>query len=246
METYPVPTHEIDWASLISPEHWSIYKRVLGRAKRSKAPFAIGGGLAVGIYTGIGRYTKDLDLYILPEHRDWAIDLVTQCGMSDYFETKPYDREWIYRACKGDAIVDSIWAMANQRAVVDEDWLDRGPRISIFDQEFRVIPVEELIWSKLYVLQRDRCDWPDILNLISATGSHLDWNHLMSRIGDDLPLMKGLISVFSWISPERAAQLPVGIWKILGLESPAPAADSQRTRPRLLDSRPWYCETVAA
>ena len=29
-----------------------------------------------------------------------------------------------------------------------------------------MLPPEELIWAKLYVLQRDRSDWPDILNLL--------------------------------------------------------------------------------
>ena len=114
MAEYRVPTHEIDWKSLIAPEHWRKYKCVLDRAIREQVPFALGGGLAVGVYTGKGRYTKDLDLYILPEHRDWAINVVSQCGLQDYHETKPYDRNWIYRAHDGDVIVDSIWAMAQQ------------------------------------------------------------------------------------------------------------------------------------
>jgi hypothetical protein len=203
----------------------------------------------VGIYTGVGRYTKDLDLYILPEHREWAIDVMGQCGLEDYFDIKPYNREWIYRAFNGDIIVDSIWAMANRRADVDTAWLERGPVIRMFDQEFPVIPPEELIWSKLYVLQRDRCDWPDILNLICATGPSLDWNHLLRRVEDDLPLVKGLVSVFSWVSPERAKQLPSWIWKKLDLAPPAGsmhAPEGRPPRPDLLDTRPWFCETMAA
>jgi hypothetical protein len=248
MDTYRVPTHQIDWGSLISPDHWETYKCVLDRAAHKKIPFALGGGLAIGVYTGKGRYTKDLDLYVLPQHREEAIKMVTECGMADYFDTKPYDREWIYRAYKDDAIVDSIWAMANKRAMVDEGWLDRGPLIQMFDQEFRVIPPEELIWSKLYVLQRDRCDWPDILNLICATGSDLDWNHLIRRVAEDLPLIKGLVSVFSWISPERAALLPSWIWQKLELTPPQSVDDpyDRPKRPDLLDSRPWFCETLAA
>jgi hypothetical protein len=248
MAEYRVPTHEIDWKSLIAPEHWRKYKCVLDRAIREQVPFALGGGLAVGVYTGKGRYTKDLDLYILPEQREWAINVVSQCGLQDYYETKPYDRNWIYRAHDGDVIVDSIWAMANRRAEVDLGWLERGPEIDMFGQKFRVIPPEELIWSKLYVLQRDRCDWPDILNLISATGSSLDWNHLMSRVEHDLPLMRGLLSVFSWVSPERAAQFPAWLWRKLDL-APAEQVEDPEGRPRrpdLLDTRPWFCETIAA
>lgn len=248
MSHYRVPTHEIDWKSLIAPDHWRKYKCVLDRAIGEKVPFALGGGLAVGVYTGKGRYTKDMDIYILPEHREWAIDVVTQCGMKDYFDEKPYDRNWIYRANDGEVIVDSIWAMANKRAVVDLGWLERGPEIDMFGQQFRVIPPEELIWSKLYVLQRDRCDWPDIINLISATGPSLDWNHLLRRVEHDAPLMRGLLSVFSWVSPERAAEFPKWLWNKFGLSPAEPVNDPEGrpARPDLLDTRPWFRETMAA
>lgn len=249
MENYRVPVHDIDWDSLIAPEHWKSYECVLDRAIHDKVPFALGGGLAVGVYTGQGRHTKDLDLYILPEHREWAIGVMGQCGLEDYFDTKPYNREWIYRASSGEVIVDSIWAMANKRADVDHGWLDRGPMIRMFNQEFRVIPPEELIWSKLYVMQRDRCDWPDILNLISATGASLDWNHLMCRVAEDLPLIKGVLSVFSWVSPEKARTVPGWVWRKLELNPPRVSVhdpDGRPPRPDLLDTRPWFCETMAA
>jgi hypothetical protein len=244
MSEYKVPTHDIDWNSLIAPEHWRKYKCVLDRATRKKVPFALGGGLALGVYTGKGRYTKDLDLYILPEHRDAAIEIVTHCGLKDLFDTKPYDRSWIYRAHDGDVIVDSIWSMANKRADVDRGWLERGPEIRMFGESFRVIPPEELIWSKLYVLQRDRCDWPDIINLIGATGSTLDWNHLLRRVDHDAGLMRGLLAVFSWLSPERAAEFPKWLWKKLDL-TPAQRLEDPEGRPQrhdLLDTRPWFGE----
>jgi hypothetical protein len=243
-----VPTHDFDWASLIAPEHWRVYQCVLERGARAGVPFALGGGLAVGAYTGIGRYTKDLDLYILPEHREKTIDLLTECGLGDYYEVKPYDRNWIYRSHCSDAIVDAIWAMANQRAQVDLNWLERGPIIRMFEREFHVIPPEELIWSKLYVLQYDRCDWPDALNLLSATGPVLDWNQLFRRVAEDLPLLKGLLSVFSWVSPLRAALIPAWVWEKLELCHPQPVNEGEGwlSRPDLLDSRPWFCETMAA
>jgi len=251
MARYRVPVHNIDWESLIAPEHWRAYQCVLDRAIQEEVPFALGGGLAVGVYTGKGRHTKDLDLYILPEHRDWAINVMGQCGLVDYHETKPYNREWIYRAFNGEVIVDSIWAMANKRADVDAGWLNRGPLIRMFDREFHVIPPEELIWSKLYVMQRDRCDWPDIMNLVHATGPTLDWNHLLNRVDSDLPLVKGLLSVFSWVSPGRARQLPSWVWPKLDLAAPAESEsttdpEGRPPRPDLLDTRPWFCETMAA
>jgi hypothetical protein len=177
-----------------------------------------------------------------------VIEMTFECGLMDYHDTKPYNRDWIYRAHTSEVIVDSIWAMANRRAEVDQAWLDRGPTVRMFDRLVRVIPPEELIWSKLYVMQRDRCDWPDILNLICATGPALDWNHLIGRVAEDVPLIKALLSVFSWISPESASQLPTWIWNHLELAPPGSSQDPEGRprRPDLLDTRPWFCETMAA
>ncbi|HYP13028.1 MAG TPA: nucleotidyl transferase AbiEii/AbiGii toxin family protein, partial [Bryobacteraceae bacterium] len=146
------PIHEVDWEKLIPAEQWAIYRCVLDKATNEGIPFALGGGLAVSIYTGRARNTKDIDLYIVPESRGRIVELMASCGLQDYYDKLPYDRDWIYRGNQGDVIVDAIWAMANKRAKVDEVWLTRGPVISMFDEEFPVVPPEELIWSKLYVM----------------------------------------------------------------------------------------------
>ena len=75
-------------------------------------------------------------------------------------------------------------------------------------------------------MQRDRCDWPDILNLLCATGPTLDWNHLMQRVAEDAAFLKALVSIFAWISPEGASPLPGWIWKKLELARPSARAGS--------------------
>lgn len=208
----------------------------------------MGGGLALSIYTGKLRYTKDVDIYIQSEHRQAVVEALTRCGLADYYDTQPYDRNWIYRGYREGVIVDAIWAMANHRAEVDEKWIQNGAVISLFGHDLKVIPPEELIWSKLYVLQRDRCDWPDILNLMNATGPFLDWDHLFDRVGDDVALLKGVLSVFSWVNPQRAMELPRWIWECLSLPLPKEpdSPDASISRADLLDSRPWFWRESAA
>jgi hypothetical protein len=174
------------------------------------------------------------------------IEILTDCGLTDYFDKKPYDRQWIYRGNQDDVIVDTIWAMANQRATVDDPWLNRGPMIRMFDRQLRAVPAEELIWSKLYVMQRDRCDWPDIINLVCAGGSHLDWGHLINRVAEDLPLLKGVLTVASWVSPQQVLSIPKRVWDSMGLPMPKIERDpdGRPARPDLLDSRPWFREEV--
>jgi len=238
----PTPgTATVTWENLIPQEQWERYSCVLDRICARNLPFALGGGLALGYYTSHLRRSKDLDIYVRPQDREAIIHDVTTCGLVDYFDVAPYDREWIYRAHSDGVIVDTIWAMANKRTVVDDAWVTEGPTVHLCGQMFRVLPPEELIWSKLYVLQRDRCDWPDIFNLMSATGPSLDWQRLFQCVAEDLPLLKSILSVFSWLSPERAIRIPRRVWASLDLPFPVMQQDpaGRPSRKDLLDTRPW-------
>ena len=136
-------------------------------------------------------------------------------------------------------IVDVIWAMANHRTDVDREWLTRGPLVEFGDTHIRVVPPEELIWSKLYVLQKDRSDWPDIFNILHAAGATLDWNHLLARLGEDRALLNAVLTVFRWLAPHRAAELPARLWHLK--DGPTPPDDEVNCEHvRLLDTRPWF------
>lgn len=230
------------WAPEIPESQWRVYRRALEEARAAGIPVAFGGAFALAAYTGELRNTKDFDLYILPEDRHAMIQAMTRAGLADYYEQVPYDRAWIYRATQGESIVDAIWAMANLRTLVDEDWLTLGPELDLRGERVRPIPAEELIWSKLYVLQRDRSDWPDVLNLIDALAPRLDWDRLIARIGPDLPLLAAALSLFAWLSPARAARIPQQVWGAVGARPPEPAPERHVSRARadLLDSRPWF------
>jgi hypothetical protein len=214
------------------------YVDVIRQARARGIEFAVGGGSAVAVYTSARESTKDIDLYVLPEDRERMIEVVKDCGLRDYYEVRPYDRGWIYRGYVDDAIVDVMWSMPNQRTQVDLDWLRRGPEVDLYGEQVRILPREELIWAKLYVLQRDRSDWPDILNLIYCTASKLDWDHLVRRIGDDGPLLGAVLTIFRWLCPEKAHVVPARVWKRLVSQCTEPRGGIPR--PNLLDTRPWF------
>lgn len=235
---------QIVLSDLVPKEQLAVYERVMRTANERGIPYAIGGALAVGAYTERWRNTKDIDLYTLPAHRERMMQTFADCGLCDYHDKLPYDRRWIYRGFDeaSGSIVDVIWAMANMRTDVDGDWLDRGKEFVTGDICFRVLPVEELIWSKLYVMQRERCDWPDILNILYGTATTLDWHHMLRRVGDDAPLLKGVLSIFAWMCPQAAESIPDSVRLQLDLtaEELAPAACVDPHRVRLLDTRPWF------
>lgn len=222
----------------IPSTQWDVYDCVLSRISAEGITFALGGAIAYAGYTGRLRNTKDLDIYVVPEDRDRAITCLTACGLKDYFDELPYDRSWIYRGKKNDAIMDVIFAMANGRTQVTRDWLERGPSVQGRGQTFRIIPAEELIWSKLYVVQRERCDWPDVLNVIDSAGPSLNWHHLLDLLGEDRPLLRSVLSIYSWVTPAGALRLPQSLWRNLDL--PAPNTNEGKERMHLLDTRPWF------
>jgi Nucleotidyl transferase of unknown function (DUF2204) len=232
----------LDWEHRIEPTEWTVYHRVIREARSAGVRFAFGGAFATAVYTGQLRNTKDFDFYIRPEDREAMIAAVTRADLRDHFDRLSYDRKWIYRASDGDVIVDTIWAMANLRASVDDTWLNAGPHVTIRGEPMRAIPIEELIWSKLYVLQRERSDWGDVLNLIDVRAEIIDWGRLLDRLNEDIPLLAGALSVFGWLAPARAQDIPPEVWSQVGLRRPIsdPDPEVSRRRADLLDSRAWF------
>lgn len=237
--------HETDrdtnaWTKGIPDEEWAVYERVIQALRAAHIPFALGGAFALATYIGRWRNTKDLDFYILPKDVEKVKTLLAGCELSDYYPVLPYQRHWIYRAHSGGIIVDAIWAMANCRADVDSIWLNEGAKVDLRGIEVAAIAAEELLWAKLYIVQRDRCDWPDVWNLLGAVGPTLNWDRVFQRLDGDLSLLQGALSVFSWIAPERARALPTEVFQRLGLPKPENLPDEAEKHVNFIDTRPWF------
>jgi hypothetical protein len=223
----------------------NFYDEVLAAARNLTHPFAIGGAMAWATYTGYYRNTKDLDLYVPPELKQDFIDAVTKVGATDYFGTLAYDRGWIYRSTRDGCIADLIWSMANYVRPIDEDYFTKGAQLGLRGHIYQVLPAEELILNKLYILNRGRCDWFDIFNLIYCTDAKLDWNRMIRKLEADKVLLAGLLNVFCWLCPARVTLFPNDLWEILGMERPSDnGPDIHLDRVRYLDSRPWFIPTL--
>jgi len=210
-------------------------------ARNAGIRFLLGGGFGLAVYAGRWRNTKDIDLYIQPRDREAMIAALSNIGFTDYYDQKPYDPGWIYRSTKDSIIVDVIWSMANRRAEVDKEWFKYAPTAVIREETMQMVPVEELLWCKLYIMQRDHCDWTDAFNLIHATADQMDWDRLIERLGEDLPLLTAALTVYGWMCPGRASRLPASLRRRLHLAFPAgETADCRRERIKLLDSREWF------
>lgn len=224
----------------VSDEQWAVFRRAIDAVRALGVPFAIGGGLATSLYTGVWRTFKDIDLYVLPADRERAIDAVLGAGLTDYYDQLAYDRTWIFRSIRDGAIVDVMWSMANHAGDVEPAWMARGPRVVLRDEPLRLLAPEDVFWTKVHVLQRDRCDWPDLLNLMFAAGPAFDWPRLVERMTGHERLLGAALSLFAWMAPGRAAELPAWLWTRLQLAPPAGGPRCSRERVRLLDTRDWF------
>jgi hypothetical protein len=224
------------------PEKRAAYLSILQAAAEEGIPFAVGGSVAMSSYCGTLRPVKDLDVYVVAADKDRMVAILKAQGFEDYFDRVAYDRAWIYRAVLDDLIVDVIWQMANRRAGVDECWLTRGPVVEFENLPIRLLPVEEMIWNRLYVLQRDRCDWPDVFNLLDVASDRIDWLHLKNRLKDDVSLLTALLHVYAWLRPDMAVRILS--WMPEADGTPAAGKELTESRVRLLDSRPWLVSTT--
>jgi hypothetical protein len=230
------------WLGLIPHSEWAVYQRALKIAKDIGVPFMLGGGFALAYYTRRFRTTKDIDLIITLPNRDMLAERLEHAGYHDMYDTQPYDRGWIYRARRHEYIVDLIFGMANRRAKVTPEWFRSAPTITIRGEELEVLPLEYLFWMKLYVLQRDRCDWLDLLNLLYCEVHSFNWSLLQEKVGPDSSLIRSVIAIFDWICPARARQIPKQVRKWLHLPEPNPAENDSYVleRIKLIDTRSWF------
>jgi hypothetical protein len=230
---------ETAWTQLIPDTDWAIYKQAIQIARDSGVECLLGGGFALSAYTHRWRDAKDLDFIVRAGDKAALITALTNSGFSDFYDRVPYDRGWIYRSVRDRFIVDVIWRMANRRADVDEAWFQNARSIEVRDETLRIVPPEELLWQKLYVLQRDRCDWPDVLNMLAMAGGEIDWRRMVARLEEDTPLLHGLLLVLAWMCPGKVQTLPRWLREQFNLPETA-GHDCDEHRVRLLDSRAWF------
>jgi hypothetical protein len=203
----------------------------------------VGGAYAMRVHAGLWRDTKDLDLFLRKDRVDRALQLLAGAG----FRTEMTDALWIAKAFMGPYFVDLIFSSGNGLASVDDTWLQRAPQSTVLGREALIIPVEEMIWQKAYIQERERFDGADIHHLLRSRGDQIDWDHLLRRIGDHWALLLGHLVAFRFSFPSDKDQVPGWVMRELTARlaraEDQPAALDRVCRGTLL-SRQQYLEDV--
>ncbi|HKO29682.1 MAG TPA: nucleotidyl transferase AbiEii/AbiGii toxin family protein, partial [Nitrospiraceae bacterium] len=167
-------------------------------------PFLVGGGMALAFYTGLERATKDLDLIVLPRNASRAMEIAAAAG----YQTKLRFEHWLGKLSKDDVVVDIIFGSGNGLCVVDEEWFDHAISGTMFNRAVEFCAPEEIIWSKAFVMERNRFDGADIAHLIAAKGEELDWARLLRRFHTHWRVLFSHLILCSYIFPSNRSMIP--------------------------------------
>ena len=187
------------------------YGRVLALLRASDIPFLVGGGYALERYIGIRRPACDFDVFVLPED---APRVLSVCGRHGYM-TRIVHPHWLGKVYYRKQHVDVIFNSGNGAVRVDRSWFDHGVVARVLGHPALLCPPEEMIWSKSYVMERERFDGADVLHLIRAAGARLDWPRLISRFGEGWRILLAHLVLFGFVYPNERTRVPAEVMREL-------------------------------
>jgi hypothetical protein len=189
---------------VLSPETRAFYRHAIQALREARLPFLIGGAYALAFYTGIIRHTKDLDVFVRPEDAARTLDHLATMGC----RTELTFSHWLGKAYWGDDFVDVIFSSGNGIVRVDDAWFAHAPSGDVLGETVRLCPAEETIWSKSYIVERERYDGADINHLLRALGANLDWPRLLGRFGPHWRVLLSHLVLYGFAYPAEREHVP--------------------------------------
>lgn len=235
----PSPTSSITDAS-------TVYLAALRSLRQSGIDFLVGGAYALQRYTGIVRDTKDLDIFVHPRDSERVLAAFAAAG----FDTELTFPHWLGKARAGSEIVDVIFSSGNGCARVDDEWFRHAVDDHVLDVPVRLIPIEEMIWSKALIMERERYDGADIAHLLRAHGAGLDWARVRRRFGPNWRVLLTHLILFGFIYPGHRHVIPRSVMRGLAtrlkreIDGPKMDGDEGRLCRGTLLSREQYLVDV--
>ncbi|MFZ5480023.1 MAG: nucleotidyltransferase family protein [Myxococcota bacterium] len=195
----------------VDPEVAEVYRRAVASLRDARLPFLVGGAWALAWLTGITRRTKDLDLFVHRRDATRVLDALAAAG----FETETRAPHWLGKAWCGVEFVDLIWGSANGLAVVDDEWFDHAIPGTVLGHPVALCPWEETIWSKAWVMDRERFDGADVAHILRVTADKLDWHRLLRRFDGGWHVLLSHLLLFGFVYPGERPRVPPWIMREL-------------------------------
>jgi hypothetical protein len=149
-------------------------KRTAAALRDAGVPYVLGGGAAAWVRGGPPT-DHDLDFLVRPQDADDALGALADAGMRA--ERPP--EEWLYKAWDGDVLVDLIFRPTGLD--VDDALVARSPRMSVLSVTMPVLPLEDLISSKLLACREHLLDYEQLLAIARPLREQIDWDEVRRR-----------------------------------------------------------------
>src|SRR6516164_10842238 len=186
----------------------ALFREVLTLLNEHQLPYAVSGAFALREYTGICRYTKDLDIFLTAQHASQALRCLAERG----FECEIRDPVWLAKAHRNGYFVDLITGMSNGVLTVDAEWIERAHPATVVGLPTKVLAPEELLASKLFVVRRERFDGADIAHIIYASRGKLDWDRILQLAGEHWEMLLWALILFHYVYPAHSDYVPRVLW----------------------------------
>lgn len=185
----------------------AFYADALDLMEASRIPFLVGGSFAYARYTAIDRHTKDLDVFV---HRSDVERTLSAFATAGYRTELPYPH-WLAKVWRGEYVMDLVFGSGNGIAQVDDEWFAHAAESEVFGRRLRLCPLEEMVWSKAFVQERERFDGADVLHLLREAGRDLDWQRLLARFGEHWLVLLSHLTLFHFVYPDQRDIVPAGL-----------------------------------
>ncbi|HYG60993.1 MAG TPA: nucleotidyltransferase family protein [Thermoanaerobaculia bacterium] len=195
----------------LSEETADFYRRTMRKLEQAGVRFLVGGAYAYARYTGIVRHTKDFDIFVHHRDFDQALDVLAKAG----YQVERTFPHWLGKAYEGDAFVDLIFSSGNGIAEVDDLWFEKAVDEEVLGVPAKLCPAEEIIWSKSFIMERERFDGGDISHLIRSCAESLDWDRLLQRFAEHWRVLLTHLLLFGYIYPGEAHRIPARVMEDL-------------------------------
>jgi hypothetical protein len=186
----------------------TFYRRTLHVLSDARVPFLVGGSHAYLHYTGIVRNTKDFDLFVRRSSLDRALDALRDAG----YRTEIAFPHWLAKAYQTGDHVDLVFASGNGLCHVDDDWYKYSSEADVLGMPVKIAPIEELLWQKAFVMERERYDGADVMHLIHHRADVIDWDRLLKRFDRYWPLLLSHLTMFAFVYPSEKHRVPAAVF----------------------------------
>lgn len=185
----------------------TFYRRTMHILSEAQVPFLVGGSHAFLHFAGIVRNTKDFDLFVRPGDRDRAMKELEAAG----YRTEITFPHWLGKAWSGPDFVDMVFSSGNAVCRVDDEWFANAVEAQVLGMPVKLVPLVEFIWSKAYVMDRERFDGADVVHILRLQAGTLDWDRLIRRFDGHWQLLLSYLVFFAFVYPGERALVPAAV-----------------------------------